>query len=130
MSSQHPQLCPCSSGLPYARCCRPYHAGEAAPTPQALMRSRYSAYALNKPDYVMATTHPDSPHWQADRAAWRADLQAFSSSVTFVGLKILLAEGDTVKFRAVLMQGGRDVSFTEHSIFRQHNGRWLYVKGQ
>lgn len=94
------------------------------------MRSRYSAYALNKPDYVMETTHPDSPHWQDDRAAWRADLQAFSTSVTFVGLNILSAEGDTVKFHAILMQDGRDVSFTEHSIFRQHNGRWLYVKGK
>ena len=42
--------CPCGSGIIYAQCCGAWHAGMAngvhAPTPEALMRSRYSAYGL------------------------------------------------------------------------------------
>lgn len=129
MTPPAPVPCPCSSGQPYAKCCRPYHQGKPAPSPETLMRSRYSAYALDKPDYLMQTTHPTSPHWQADRAAWRTDLQAFSRSVNFVGLRVLSVGANTVKFRAVLMQAGRDISFTEHSVFERVEGRWLYVKG-
>ena len=43
-------LCPCDSGRPYAACCAPWHAGlnvgMHAPSPEALMRSRYSAFVL------------------------------------------------------------------------------------
>lgn len=124
-----PLPCPCGSGKPYAGCCRPYHTGKPAPTPEALMRSRYSAYALDKPDYIMHTTHPQSPHWQPDRTAWRADLSAFSTGVRFVGLRVLATTENTVTFRAILMQGTRDVSFTERSTFERVDGRWLYLSG-
>jgi SEC-C motif-containing protein len=48
--------CPCGSSN-YAQCCKPYHDGAAAPTAEALMRSRYSAYVLGLMDYVYATWH-------------------------------------------------------------------------
>ena len=38
--------CPCGSGQSYTTCCGPWHAGVPAPTAEALMRSRYSAYVL------------------------------------------------------------------------------------
>ncbi|WP_240455632.1 YchJ family protein [Halomonas faecis] len=38
--------CPCGNGSSLAGCCGRYHAGEPAPTPEALMRSRYSAFVL------------------------------------------------------------------------------------
>ncbi|MET0302974.1 MAG: YchJ family metal-binding protein, partial [Microbacteriaceae bacterium] len=48
--------CPCGSGRSYADCCGPAHAGSApAPTAEALMRSRFSAYALGLADYVLAS---------------------------------------------------------------------------
>ena len=34
--------------------------GTAAPTPEALMRSRYSAYVMGLIDYLMATWHPST----------------------------------------------------------------------
>jgi uncharacterized protein YchJ len=51
--------CPCGSGLDLADCCGLWHKGLAggvcAPTPEALMRSRYSAYVLGLVDYLVAT---------------------------------------------------------------------------
>lgn len=43
----HPTACPCGSALAYTACCGRWHAGPEhlqAPTAEALMRSRYSAY--------------------------------------------------------------------------------------
>ncbi|CAM9347403.1 unnamed protein product [Choristocarpus tenellus] len=47
----------------------PFHEDTAIATPVELMRSRYSAYASNKPDYIMETTHPKDreygmPDWR------------------------------------------------------------------
>lgn len=53
--------CPCGSALPLAACCGRYHGGPQhlqAPTAEALMRSRYSAYVLGLHDYLLATWHP------------------------------------------------------------------------
>jgi hypothetical protein len=39
-------------------CCSRYHSGAAsAPTPEALLRSRFSAYALQEVDYLVRSTH-------------------------------------------------------------------------
>ncbi len=38
--------CPCGLGDDYEACCRRLHAGSPAPTAEALMRSRYSAFAV------------------------------------------------------------------------------------
>lgn len=122
-------LCPCHSGILYKKCCQPYHDGAPAPTPTALMRSRYSAFALGKTDYIMATTHPNSPHAHSDRAVWQAEIEAFSQNTRFIGLKIMAADETTVTFFARLKAGKEDVSFKEHSVFAQHDGRWTYVMG-
>ena len=73
--------CPCGSGDVYADCCGRWHAGlalgEHAPTPEALMRSRYSAYARGLPDYLLAT-------WHASTAP--GDLELFP--VKWLGLEV------------------------------------------
>ena len=50
-------ICPCrKSASPkrsYAECCQPYIEGRAqAPSPEALMRARYSAFAVGAIDYL------------------------------------------------------------------------------
>ena len=70
--STHPTAdgvrCPCLSGDAYEACCGRYHAGlrpgpdgaapgPYAPTAEALMRSRYSAFAVGDADYLRATWH-------------------------------------------------------------------------
>ena len=63
--------CPCHSGRTYGACCRPWHHGAPAPTPEALMRSRFAAYALGLVDHIVATTDPKGPQWQRHAASWR-----------------------------------------------------------
>src|SRR5688572_10372353 len=53
--------CPCRSGRERSACCGPYLDGDrAAPTAEALMRSRYSAHVEGLVDYLRDTLHPDS----------------------------------------------------------------------
>lgn len=122
--------CPCGSGKKYKKCCRLLHSGVPATSPEALMRSRYAAYALDRPDYIMHTTHPDSPHFSADEATWLHEIEDFSRGTQFVKLQILNVEGDAVTFRATLFVGNRDVSFTERSLFKLHDGKWKYLSGE
>ena len=49
--------CPCGSGRTYAQCCEPLHDGAPAPTAQALMRSRYTAFVVGDEDYLFRTWH-------------------------------------------------------------------------
>ena len=115
--------CPCHSGKLYETCCAPYHQGAPAPTPLALMRSRYSGYALKKIDYIIETTHPSL----AIRT--KEEIAQFCNETSFDGLDILEAEGDDVIFRAHLSKGGKDASFTEKSHFKKVDGKWKYHSG-
>jgi SEC-C motif-containing protein len=92
------------------------------------MRSRYSAYALHRVDYVLATTHPDG-----EQGTDPAAIARFCENTDFDGLEILAASQNgsrgEVEFRASLTQGGKDASFGERSVFIQVDGRWLYHSG-
>lgn len=127
--------CPCGSGQTYEHCCGPFHEGEKQPKhAKDLMRSRYSAYELNLPDYIIETTHPQNPDYLANRQVWSEDIAFFSNHTDFSGLEILFAEekGSTayVTFRAILFQEGKDATITEKSIFERVDGKWLYKKGE
>ncbi|MFM9834530.1 MAG: YchJ family protein [Methylophilaceae bacterium] len=50
--------CPCESGKSYQECCEVFHLGSPAPTAEALMRSRYSAYVFGLESYLLRTWHP------------------------------------------------------------------------
>ena len=88
------------------------------------MRSRYSAYALHLPDYIVATTHPDNP-------SPPGEISDFCLNTQFVGLTILAESEElpfaTVTFHAHLTQQGQDASFTEKSLFEKVDGKWLYL---
>lgn len=126
--------CPCSSGLSYEVCCEPFHKGKFPDHPLQLMRSRYSAYALKLPIYIIETTHPQNPHYEKNRIAWAKSILEFCEGTTFERLEIVEAreEGDRgwVTFTAHLKQGGQEASFTEESEFERVAGRWLYLKGK
>ncbi len=113
-------LCPCHSGKSYADCCEPYHNGKAAPTPLALMRSRYSAYALDNIDYILQT----GPQGEGSRKG----IERFCLETSFNGLEILETTDDSVTFKAILEQNGHDTSFIEKSLFKKINERWTYIK--
>jgi SEC-C motif-containing protein len=120
--------CPCSSGKLYGECCKPYHDGALPETPLALMRSRYSAYALGNASYIIATTHPKSPYFEKNKKNWEAAILHFCNTTQFIRLEILSYGDDWVHFAAHLMQG-KEVILNEKSQFEKLNGKWLYLKG-
>lgn len=121
------QPCPCGSGKAYLDCCQPIHAHVSAPTPEALMRSRYSAYVLGLVDYLLATWHPSTAP---------GDLEL--GFTKWLGLEVRNAQdqGDAgvVEFVATFKVSGRLQRLHEISRFvREGTGdaaRWLYIDGQ
>jgi len=124
--------CPCGSALTYGECCEPYISGlKNAPTAEALMRSRYSAYVEHAIDYIVNTCTEDEQE--------RIDInqtRAWSERSKWLGLKILSTEKGgmadtegTVEFEALYeMDGLRDIHH-ERAKFKKNNGAWLYVEG-
>lgn len=97
------------------------------------MRSRYAAYALSLPNYIIETTAKEGPQYQKDPIAWRKGIFEFSRSTLFENLYILEdhMQGDEafVTFQAILKQGSLDKSYVEKSRFVRLNGQWLYHSG-
>lgn len=124
------QSCPCCTGKNYEDCCMPYHLGRLPENALILMRSRYSAYALNLADYIMTTTHPLNPDFQKDSKKWRESILFFSKHTIFKKLEILHFEEKNeiafVMFMAHLEQNKQDVSFKENSRFEKIGKTWLY----
>jgi SEC-C motif domain protein len=125
------KACPCSSGHAYSECCAPYHRGQReAPTPEALMRSRFSAFALADAAYLWRTLHAD----HEDRAVPEADalrmLRDQARAHRYMRLSVLEARGDRVLFLAGIFQKGRDVSFVELSRFERQGEGWRYLSGE
>ena len=125
--------CPCPSKKTYDACCEPYVSGRRPPeTAAQLMRSRFTAYALGKVDYLIATTAAE------ERAKLdREDLAQYCRSVRCISLKILSTElggaGDetgVVRFQASLQFNGRRTLHLEKSRFVREEGRWVYVDGE
>jgi len=79
-------LCPCGTGRPLEACCGPYLDGAPAPTAEALMRSRYSAYVLGNIDHVVRTQDADKD--EVDRQA----IEKFSKESDWQGLDIVATE--------------------------------------
>lgn len=117
-------LCPCGLGMPYAACCGRYiGGGSVAPTAEALMRSRYSAYVLGKGDYVART-------WAEETRP--EDLAVDPTGEPFTRLHVIATSGGgpldaegTVEFAAHYPGG----IMRERSRFERRGGTWVYVDG-
>jgi len=128
-------ICPCGSQKPYEACCKKYHLGKAtAPTAKDLLRSRYSAYALNAFEYIIKTTHPKSHLYAEDLEQWADSITFFSENTRFEKLEILdFQDGKseaTATFIAHLSQNGKDCSFQEKSHFIKQDGLWTYYSAE
>ncbi|NOV98490.1 YchJ family protein [Isoptericola halotolerans] len=131
--------CPCPTGLPYGECCGPLHAGaRTAGTAEALMRSRYAAFAVGDTPYLLATWHPSTrpSSLELDPAQrWRRlDVLATrrggpfddDGEVEFVAVfRIAPGSGEGTAGSA---QDGRG-RLHEVSRFVREGGRWFYVDG-
>lgn len=98
------------------------------------MRSRFSAYALRLPYYIIQTTHPENPAFEHDIIIWTRELLKFMDMTVFFALEVLeVSSGNKlgfVTFYAKLEQDSKDASFTERSRFLRVGDRWLYRDGQ
>ena len=120
-------LCLCGSGKSAESCCRPCHEGKApAATAEALMRSRYVAYALGLEPYLLTTWH----------ATTRPTSLALDKepNLRWLGLSIKRHElnGENraiVEFIARYKIDGRAYRLHENSRFVREDGCWFYVDG-
>jgi SEC-C motif-containing protein len=122
--------CPCGRtdakgrALPLAQCCGRWLAGEPAPDPPSLMRSRYTAFVLEDAAYLLATWHP----------ATRPSELPFEPGLRWLGLQVL-AQATTgpdtaeVEFVARSRRDGRGQRLHERSRFVREDGRWYYRDG-
>ena len=123
--------CPCGSQKNYSECCGPLLNGEQfAATPEALMRSRYTAFTQKNADYLFASMTPELQQ-QNDHE----DLQDFVEEVdSWVRLEIINAptissyttEGN-VEFAAYFMYDDEQQRIHENSHFIKQNDQWLYA---
>lgn len=126
--------CPCGrktvKGQPLAfdDCCGPYHAGQAAPDAESLMRSRYSAFVRGDVAYLLATWH----------ASQRPATLELETAAQWLGLAIRqhrvtgtdsAEETSEVVFVARFRVAGKAVRQHERSRFVREEGSWYYVDG-
>ena len=120
--------CCCGRPLPYAECCGLYvedFPGRPAPDAEALMRSRYSAFVLERADYLRATWHESK----------RPSTISFDPGVKWLGLEVRdfqIRDDNHAEVEFVARQrdkSGRAVRLHERSRFVHEDGRWYYVDG-
>ena len=118
--------CYCASGRSFSDCCEPIIAGsKPAPTAEALMRSRYTAFVLKESGYLLKTFHPTT----------RPSAMDLDLSPAWCGLRVLAVEqgqqGDEqgiVEFRAFYTDDTGKGVLHERSRF-VFEKRWYYIDG-
>lgn len=125
--------CPCSSGKTFSECCEVYLSGEqSAPSAEALMRSRYTAFTKADIDYIAATHHP-----QTKDALNISEVKDWALNSTWIGLEILSTQdgidGDVsgkVEFMATYNMDGSLQKHHELSDFDFLDGKWYFTDGK
>ena len=127
-------LCPCGrlaspeKPLAFEQCCGRFindFAETPAPDAESLIRSRYSAFVLQRADYLLATWH----------SSQRLATIEFDPSVKWLGLevrqhRILYATHAEVEFVARQKSPGSPaLRLHERSRFLYEGGRWYYLLG-
>ena len=127
------QACPCGElgaskkPLAFAACCARYlndFDETPAPDAESLMRSRYSAFVLDRNDYLQATWH----------ASTRPADVSLGVGTQWLGLEVRRhtvtdADHAQVEFVALYRTAGRGTRIHELSRFVREAGRWYYLDG-
>lgn len=125
-------VCPCGSGASYIDCCQRFWATQQKPnTAEQLMRSRYTAFVLQKAQYLIDTHHPD----------FRSQDELKSLKKSFKGmvwhnLEIIHTElgqvvdvTGIVEFKASFSCLGKHDVIHERSSFVKEQEQWFYTTG-
>ena len=127
------ETCPCGSLKPFSECCGPALAGTKIPaTPEALMRSRYTAFVKHEVDYILNTVAPDRR-----KDFDRQGIEEWSRNSEWQGLDIIATEKGgpddttgTVEFAARFREKGQDRRHDELATFVKIDGRWYFEDGR
>ena len=120
--------CVCNNNKSFTQCCGPFlERVKIARTPQQLMRSRFSAFAIGGyGEYLLETWAPEA----------RNGLSVFDLSLKSVDWRRLniidkFQTGDqaSVEFKAHFMSDGVEKTHHEISQFHRRSNRWFYVNG-
>jgi len=125
--------CPCGSKQDYNVCCGLYLDGKQLPaTPEALMRSRYTAFTKANIDYIQATMMGE-----AAKDFDPIQTKQWALAAKWMGLAVLYREMDPkddhhgfVEFVAHYELQNQVHRIHEYSEFQRVNDRWYYVDGQ
>lgn len=124
------KYCPCGSQQRYLDCCGLYLIKKQLPaTPEALMRSRYTAYVEKNADYIRKTMRePALLHFNKK--------SILKSTTEWQGLQVIKTYLDPnnshigyVEFIARYKQGGLQGNIHELSEFRYEQNKWCYIDG-
>ena len=133
MNVKKEEMCPCKSGKSFGECCASIIAGETkAPTAEALMRARYSAYVTGDIDFLKSSgTRAVQAQFDADAS------KAWSEAAEWHGLEIIRTEGGgegdksgKVEFRALYSANGEFCNHHELSTFVKEDGSWKFEDGE
>ena len=123
--------CPCGSGDVFGACCAPVLRRERrAGTAQALMRSRYTAFAVRDLEHLLDSWHPST-------RPRREELEdSLTPDVRWLRLQVLATEqggpfddAGTVEFVAISKSAQGRQEQHEVSRFVREDGAWYYVDG-
>lgn len=125
----NPSACPCGSEKQYNNCCLPLiNLQTYAASPEALMRSRFSAYAKLNYQYVLNTYAKE-----ARSKLTIAQLKSGNESTKWLKLEVLSAFSDNnegeVEFIAYYQIHKDFYCMHERSRFILEEGQWRYLNG-
>lgn len=123
------QKCHCGTDRTFDECCAPYlEGGEIPSTAEALLRSRYSAFATGALEYIRETLHPDQRKDFDEKGA-----RDWALNSEWLGLQIHSTDGGGaeeesghVDFVARYRQKGIPQEHREHAEFRKLDGKWYF----
>jgi SEC-C motif-containing protein len=119
--------CTCCSGKSAEKCCLPFlQKNKYPPTPEKLMRSRFSAYAVGGyGDYLLATWLPAMA-----QNVNAIDLSRRDTDWQFLEIQSSSQQSDDgyVEFLATYNDENDQLqTYHEKSVFKRVRGQWLYV---
>ena len=93
------RMCSCNSNETYENCCKRVHENGITreTTPEMIVRARFTSYKENKPEFIVESTHEESPDFtkrdEQDavnaRRTLESDAKATAKKIRFLSLKIM-----------------------------------------
>jgi SEC-C motif-containing protein len=123
--------CLCGSTRHYNKCCGIFHNNNLAPTAEALMRSRYTAFCMNKTSYLVTTTLPEQQKMLLANNTYKASNQTKWFKLEIIATKNGKQQDQTgiVEFKAWYTDIASGLKHCHHEIssFIKQSNHWYFV---